>query len=131
MNILIVDDHPNLLRITALALGTLGCRTFTACSIAAARHLLATEQIDGIFLDVNLGVESGMEFLSQLVAQPAPPPITLFTAQTKDEVADEALRRGACGFLVKPFNLEDLSQQLHRMAEYRQARRSCPSTEFS
>ena len=128
MNILIVDDHPNLLRITALALGTLGCRTFTARSIAAAVHLLATEQIDGIFLDVNLGVESGLEFLSQLVAQATPPPITMFTAQAKDEVADEALRRGASGCLVKPFNLEDLSQQLHRMAEYRQGRRNCPST---
>ena len=118
MNILIVDDHPNLLRITALAIGTLGCRTFTAGSVAAAGDLLATEQIDGMFLDVNLGAESGLEFLSQLVAQAIPTPVIMFTAQAREEVAGEALRRGALGCLVKPFNLEDLSQQIRRIEQY-------------
>ena len=123
MNILVIDDHPNLVRVTALALRTLGCRTFTAATTAAATRLLGAEKIDGIFLDVNLGAESGLDYLSQLVAQNARPPVIMFTAQPRDEVADEALRRGALGFLVKPFNLEDLSQQMKRLEQHR---RDCP-----
>lgn len=119
MNILVVDDHPNLVRITALALRTLGCQAFTAGSTAAATHVLQTEQIDGIFLDVNLGAESGLEFLSRLVAQSNQPPVVLFTAQAHDEIAQEASRRGAIGCLVKPFSLETLSQQLNRMKQQR------------
>ncbi|HTB80746.1 MAG TPA: response regulator [Opitutaceae bacterium] len=116
MNILIVDDHPNLARVTSLALRTLGCLTFTAGTTAAATHLLNTEKVDGILLDVNLGAESGLEFLSQLVAE-GRPPVIMFTAQTEDEIAAEALSRGAFGCLVKPFNLEDLGRQVKRIEE--------------
>lgn len=117
MNILVVDDHPNLVRITALALRTLGYQAFTAGSTAAATQLLDKEKIDGIFLDVNLGAESGLEFLSKLVAQADQPPVVMFTAQAHDEIADEARRRGAIGCLVKPFDLDDLSQQLSRIEQ--------------
>lgn len=119
MNILVVDDHPNLVRITAMALRALGCGTFTARNTATATQLLGTEKIDAIFLDVNLGGESGMDFLSQLVAQACQPPVIMFTAQAKDEVAGEAFRRGAFGCLIKPFNLEDLSQQMNRLEQHR------------
>ena len=119
MNILVIDDHPNLVRVTVMALHTLGCRTFTAATTAAATRLLGTEKIDGIFLDVNLGAESGLDYLSQLVAQDTRRPVIIFTAQAKEEVAGEALRRGALGFLVKPFTLADLKQQMTRLEQYR------------
>ncbi len=122
MNILVVDDHLNLARVTALALRALGCRTFMAGTTAAATQLLRTEKIDGIFLDVNLGAESGLEFLSQLGAQSARPPVIMFTAQAKDEIVVEALRRGALGCLAKPFNIEDLSQQMSRIEQHRRER---------
>lgn len=124
MNILVVDDHPNLVRITVMALHALGCRTFTADNTAAATQLLDTEEIDAIFLDVNLGKESGMDFLSLLVAQANRPPVIMFTAQAKDEVAGEAFRRGAFGCLIKPFNMEDLTEQMSRIERHR---RGCPA----
>lgn len=122
MNILVIDDHPNLVGITAMALRALGCRTFTACTTVAATRLLDQEEIDGIFLDVNLGAESGMDFLSQLMARAIRPPVIMFTAQAKDEVAEEALRRGALGCLIKPFNLKDLSEQMNRLEEHHRDR---------
>ncbi len=125
MNILIVDDHPNLARITALALRGMGCLTFTVRSTAAADRLLGTEAIDGIFLDVNLGAESGWDFLSTLAARVAWPPVIMFTAGSREEVAAEALRRGALGCLVKPFNLEELRQQIDRIAQHRREHSRC------
>lgn len=119
MTILIVEDHPNLARITAIALREMGCRTFTANSIATATEQLEKETIDGIFLDVNLGAESGFDFLAQLVAQPARPPVIMFTAQHRDDIAAEAQRRGALGCLIKPFNLDDLRQQIEHIERHR------------
>ena len=122
MNILVIDDHPNLAGITAMALRVLGCRTFTACTTVAATQLLEEEKIDGVFLDVNLGAESGMDFLSQLMARAIRPPVIMFTAQAKDEVEGEALRRGALGCLIKPFNLKDLSEQINRLEAHHRDR---------
>ncbi|HWA11146.1 MAG TPA: response regulator [Opitutaceae bacterium] len=118
MNILIVDDQPNIARVTALALELLGCRTFTAQGTAGAAGVLATERIDAVFLDVNLRGESGLEYLSQLVARPHHPPVILFTAGDKEEFAAEARRRGAFNCLSKPFSPEDLRAQIARIEQH-------------
>jgi two-component system response regulator (stage 0 sporulation protein F) len=118
MNILIVDDQPNIVRVTSVALDLLGCRTFTASTTAAAEHLLATEKIDAIFLDVKLGGECGLEFLARLVAQAIRQPVVMFTAGAKNEVAAEAMQRGAFGCLAKPFNLDDLREQMTQIERH-------------
>lgn len=122
MNILIVDDHPKLARVTAMALRMLGCETFEAQNIAAAQRLIATESIDAILLDLHLGGESGMDFLSQLVGQAIPAPIVAFTALDQEEIIAEALRRGALSCLIKPFDLEDLRFHLRLIEQCRQQR---------
>ena len=119
MNILIVDDKPNLARVTAVALRTLGCNSFTADSTAAASQMLAKEKIDAVFLDLNLNGEDGFQFLSQLVVQFSQVPVILFTAHSREEIQAEALRRGAFDCLFKPFTLDDLRQQLARIEQYR------------
>ena len=129
MNILIVDDHPNLARVTAMALRALGWGTFTADTTAAATHLLDTHTIHDIFLDVNLGAEFGLDLLSQVVAQADGPPVIMFTAHAKDEIAHEVLQRGALGFLVKPFDLDDLRQQIN-LIEYHPRNRSTVSVQL-
>jgi DNA-binding response OmpR family regulator len=118
MNILIVDDKANLARITAVALRTLGCHSFTADSTIAASALLESEKIDAVFLDLNLNGEDGFHYLSQLVARSVRVPIILFTAQAPDEIQAEALRRGAFDCLFKPFTLDDLRRQLLRIEQY-------------
>jgi two-component system response regulator (stage 0 sporulation protein F) len=115
MNILVVDDKPAMARVTALALESLGCRAFTAPTRAAAGRILATERIDLLFLDVNLGGECGFELLAELRAAPVAPPVVMFTAHERDEIHDEARRRGALDCLVKPFTLDDLRRQLDRV----------------
>jgi DNA-binding NtrC family response regulator len=112
MNILIVDDHPNIARVTEVALGLLGCRTFTTGTTSEALRLLCTEKVEAIFLDLNLRGESGLEFLSKLTALDSGTPVVIFTAKNKCEYAEEAQRRGAFSYLAKPFDLDDLRRQL-------------------
>ena len=118
MKILIVDDKPNLVRVTALALRTLDCEAFGASNTADATRLLDTEKVDAVFLDVNLGAENGMDYLSQLTARSSVP-VVMFTSHTRDEVAGEALSRGAFDCLLKPFTLDDLRQLLAKIAQHR------------
>lgn len=119
MNILIVDDKPNLARVTAVALRTLSCDSMTAGNSAAATKILAQEKVDAVFLDLNLNGEDGFLYLAQLVDQFPTIPIILFTAQTREEIQAEALRRGAFDCLFKPFTLDDLRHQLSRIEHYR------------
>lgn len=118
MNILIVDDKPNLVRVTAVALRTLNCETFAAANVAAATQLLASQKVDAVFLDINLGGESGLDFLSQLTEQPAHPPVIIFTSHTRDEIGAEAMSRGAFDCLIKPFTLDDLRALLTRIEQH-------------
>lgn len=119
MNILIVDDKPNLARVTAVALRTLNCHSMTADNTTAATKILTTEKVDAVFLDLNLNGENGFLFLSQLVDQFPSVPVILFTAQTREEIQPEALRRGAFDCLFKPFTLDDLRHQLSRLEHNR------------
>jgi two-component system response regulator PilR (NtrC family) len=119
MNILIVDDKPNLARVTAVALRTLGCQSCSAESIAVAKQKLETEKIDAIFLDLNLNGEDGFLFLSELGGRPDRVPVIVFTAHAREEIEAEALRRGAFGCLFKPFTLDDLRQQIGKIEQNR------------
>lgn len=121
MKILVVDDQVNLARVTAVALRVLGCHPFTVNSTAEATRLLREEKIDALFLDVNLGGESGFDFLAEMQAAQHRQPVIMFTAQTEDEVGQEALRRGALGCLTKPFTLDDLRVQLDKIKRHRSA----------
>lgn len=118
MNILIVDDKPNLARVTAVALRTLGCKSCTAEDIASANQLLQSKKFDAVFLDLNLNGENGFLFLSELVGRALSVPIILFTAHPKEEIADEAKSRGAFDCLIKPYTLDDLRQQVVRIEQY-------------
>jgi DNA-binding NtrC family response regulator len=118
MNILIVEDHPRIARVTEVALDLLGCRAFTTHNTADAAKLFFTEKLGAVFLDVNLKGESGLEFLSQLTAWDSRIPVIIFTAKFKGEFAEEAQRRGAFGCLAKPFSLDDLRRQLTQIELY-------------
>lgn len=118
MTILIVDDQPNLTKVTVVALRMLDCRSFIATSTATANQLLAAEKIDAVFLDINLGEENGFDYLSQLIARSKPLPVVMFTAQARDEVSFEAQQRGAFDCMVKPFSLDDLRNQIARISDH-------------
>ncbi len=123
MNVLIVDDQPTLARVTAVAFHTLGCRTRIAGTLSTARYLLAAEQFDVIFADVNLRGESGYDLFAHLGERHAHVPVVMFTAQTREEIAAEAVRHGAFDYMLKPFTLDSLRQQLARVREHLQMTR--------
>lgn len=74
-----------------------------------AREMLTREKIDLIFLDINMPVLDGIDFLNTLKN----PPQVIFTTAYKHH-AITAFDLAACDYLVKPFALERFIQAVDK-----------------
>ncbi|MBC3875144.1 LytR/AlgR family response regulator transcription factor [Undibacterium flavidum] len=99
-------------------------------SVAEARNILASEQIDVIFLDIQMPEETGLQLARELSTQEAPPLIIFVTVF--NEHAIEAFELHALDYLLKPLNDTRLAKALERAesmlslqqkADYRKALR--------
>ena len=105
LNILSVDDD----EVDRLRLGKL-CRKagmkaefFEAANLEEMRRQLDKEQFDLVFLDHNLGMDTGLDALKLLLTheeQVQAVPIML-TSSTSYQTAVEAMRRGCSDYIVK------------------------------
>lgn len=80
----------------------------TAAQLIAQRRKVSSENIlgeesvfDVIFLDNNLIEQSGLELLYELRLQGDATPVVVITDEGQEESAIEALRQGACDYIVK------------------------------
>lgn len=76
-----------------------------AHNILKAKKLIAEHHPEVVFLDVELGTESGFELLSHLENDPA---VIFVTAH--EEYAIRALRMSAVDYLLKPIDPDDLNE---------------------
>ena len=99
------------------------------CSNAIeAQELLKTEQVDLLFVDINMPDINGIDFVRGLTN----PPLVIFTT-AYSEYALEGFRLDAVDYLLKPFSFDDFSRaaekacslrELHRMRDERAASES-------
>ena len=73
-----------------------------------ARRMLSEVDTDVVVVDAQLDNESGLELVAQLLHDQVVPGAVVVTAQDSVEVAAEAVRAGARGFVSKADNIEDL-----------------------
>ena len=99
------------------------------CSNAIeAKELLKQEQVDLLFVDINMPDINGIDFVRGLTN----PPLVIFTT-AYSEYALEGFRLDAVDYLLKPFSFDDFSRaaekacslrELHRMRDERAASES-------
>lgn len=72
---------------------------------------------DLIILDINMPVMSGLEFLARCKRQPAYSRIPVIISSTEGHEDDvmRGLKAGAAGYLVKPFNADELHDLISRI----------------
>jgi len=112
---LIVDDEPPGRANLRLALGAHpDWRLVAECDgTAAARTVLAAQEVDVIFLDIQMPAESGLVLAREISRLRAPPLIVFVTAYS--EHAIDAFEVHALDYLLKPLSDARLAQTVERI----------------
>jgi DNA-binding NtrC family response regulator len=105
--ILVVDDEASA-RYALRRVFDADYRVVEAASVEQARGAIAREAPDVILLDYTMPGENGMVLLHELDGAACPPAVIMVTAHDSDRVTIEAGRAGACGYLSKPYDLQEL-----------------------
>ncbi len=123
--VLIVEDSPSVRRLIEVSVRPLGVRIISAEDGIRGLAMARRESPDVILLDIGLPGIDGWEVLRELRADAATADISVIivTAHAQPEVAAAAERRGADGFITKPFRpghlREEIVAQLDQDAEIR------------
>jgi two-component system alkaline phosphatase synthesis response regulator PhoP len=110
--ILVVDDEPDTLNLLGMTLARAGYTVLKAATAKACLDVARKERPDLIILDVMLPDGSGVEVLKTLRAEPATPPVILFTAKGRAEDMSDGMEAGAYKYLVKPTSREKLLETI-------------------
>ncbi len=120
--ILIVEDDPHVLLSYEEILKPSGYEVITAESGEAAERILRTSSIDVVITDLKMPKMGGLEVLR--IARNVDPEtiVILITAYPTVDTAVEAMKFGACDYLVKPFSVEQLRTAVKDALEKRKTK---------
>src|SRR5918992_4400096 len=126
--VLVADDQADVLEALRLLLKGEGYRTELSSSPAEALAALEKRDFDLALIDLNYARdttsgEEGLELLSRLQTVDSSLPVVVMTAWGSVEVAVEAMRRGACDFIQKPWDNTRLLTVLRTQVELGRALR--------
>ena len=116
-HILVVDDSPTETHIISTTLEKHGHRISVAVDgkdgVEKATQIIP----DLILMDVVMPELNGFQATRQLTQQPATAHIPVIMVTTKDQKTDKmwAERQGAKGYITKPFDEEELIQEVNRL----------------
>lgn len=120
--ILAIDDEPSVRESYRIILGD-RYRVLQAPDGAAGLRVLEEKQVDLILLDLWMPVMSGMDVLEALARRGESIPVIVVTAWNAVEAAVQAMKAGARDFVIKPFDVEDISKLVARTLDEIRARR--------
>ncbi|MBT8203274.1 MAG: response regulator [Acidimicrobiia bacterium] len=112
--VLIVEDSPSVRRLIEVSIRPLGVTVIEAEDGIGGLEAARREVPDIILLDIGLPGIDGWEVLRELRAdtRTADIAVIIVTAHAQPEVAAAAERRGADGFITKPFRPGELREEI-------------------
>jgi two-component system nitrogen regulation response regulator GlnG len=115
--LLVVDDEPIICHSFRRAFAGHDVEVLTADTLAEGRSQVMQRQPDVIVLDLQLPDGSGLDLLRWIVTTDPRRPVIIITAHGTTETAIEAMKHGAFDYLLKPLELEKITQLLGRAFE--------------
>ena len=119
MQILIVDDEPNIRSALRLAVESMGHGVEETASRGDALRWIERRAFDLALIDLRLGDESGLDLLEPMMLQQPRLAVVVITAHASIDTAVEAMRRGAFDYLPKPFTPAQVRGVLERVTRVR------------
>jgi FixJ family two-component response regulator len=90
---------------------------FAARAFSSAEEFLSSDYLDQtgcLILDIAMPGMTGPELYQELVRRGHRIPVIFITGQRDEMLRDQALKRGAAGFLLKPFTDGDLLSVINK-----------------
>lgn len=116
MNVLLVDDEPEILEILTDFLELKNHTVTTAANGREALELvLAENSFDIAFSDIKMPEMDGLTFLEKIRSNEVQLPVILVSGQGDLESSIRALKLGALDFIVKPVYLKTLDEALRKI----------------
>jgi two-component system KDP operon response regulator KdpE len=112
--VLVVDDHPKVLKFIEIDLKLRGFDVLCATSGKEALELVGAEKPDIVLLDMIMPGIDGFGVLKQLRSF-SKMPVIAFSASPANQ--DEALRLGANDFVHKPFDPDEMARKIKSLLE--------------
>ncbi|GFO56775.1 hybrid sensor histidine kinase/response regulator [Geomonas sp. Red276] len=110
--ILIVDDEADIALILKLQLEDAGYQTVRARDGVEALETLEKEAFSLILLDIKMPRMDGLEVLGRIGGEKVP--VVMMTAHGSEDIAVDAMKKGALDYISKPFETEDMLQKVKR-----------------
>jgi DNA-binding NtrC family response regulator len=117
--ILVIEDEESLRHGLARGLQRAGFRTVAAATGREGVDLFAAGGYDAVLTDLKLPDLGGLDVAAIFAEMDAEVPVVVMTGYGSVETALEAMRRGACDYVQKPFAVEEVGQILRRAIEER------------
>ena len=114
MNILVVDDEKNIRRLLEKELASPRRRIQSVGTAAQALAALSQAPWDIIILDIMLPDANGLELMARFQERILAVQIILITGYGTVDDAVEAMKMGACDYITKPFDLNQIEQVVER-----------------
>lgn len=129
MRILVADDQPAVLEAARFLLKSSGYMATTASSPREVLQLTASQSFDLILIDLNYARDTtsgqeGLDLLAGLRKAGVDAPVVVMTAWGTLDIAVEAMRRGACDFVQKPWDNSRLMETIEIQVARARASRS-------
>ncbi len=120
--LLIVDDDQDVCQLLCDHFNAAGHTAISATSARDGRARLDTDEFDLIFVDLQLGEESGLELCGWITENRPGIPVVIITGYGSMDAAVDALRAGAYDFVTKPVGLDLLGFVTERALGHKQLR---------
>jgi two-component system chemotaxis response regulator CheY len=115
--VLAVDDSPSMLNMVTFTLREAGYDVVEASNGQEALTKAKGQRVDLVLSDVNMPVMDGLSLVRELRTLPAFKftPVLMLTTEASSEKKQEGKAAGATGWIVKPFNPEQLLATVKRV----------------
>lgn len=114
---LVVDDSTSMRQMVSFTLSESGFEVIEGANGQEALDRVAGKSVNVIVTDLNMPVMDGMTLIRELRAKPEYKftPILMLTTESQDSKKQEGRDAGATGWIVKPFNPEQLMQVVNKV----------------
>ncbi|NVL89457.1 MAG: response regulator [Desulfobacterales bacterium] len=127
--ILIVDDEPRMRDSLKTLLGNEGFEVQAGCGGQEAIQCLGKNDFDLVLLDLVMPDSDGNEIMDQIKRQSPETLVVIITGHASVESSILALTNGACDYLTKPFEHDELLKRVRNALDQRRLKNERKKTE--